>query len=101
MAGIAVEPGTVEQGVARLGGGRLARLAAVALEHVLHLVFDHVQGLDHVADALAAEILEIAGFVDFHHVFLNFLREAALVIVFQRGGKRPGALVVVQFEVTQ
>ena len=65
----------------------------VAGKHALHLVLDRVQGLDHMADALAAEILEIAGLVDFYHVILNFLRQAALVVRFQRSGERARAFV--------
>ena len=46
-----------------------------------------------MADALAAEILEIAGFVDLHHVVLNFLREAAFVVGLHGRGERLGAVV--------
>ena len=46
-----------------------------------------------LADALAGEVLEIAGLVDLHHVILDVLREAALVIGLQRGGERAGAVV--------
>ena len=49
--------------------------------------------LDHVADALTAEILEVAGFVDLHHVILDFLRQAAFVVGLHGGGERLGAVV--------
>ena len=55
VAAIAVEPGAVEQAwpanglAAAASAGRLM----VAGEHGRHLVLDRVQGLDHVADALA------------------------------------------------
>ncbi len=77
----------------RLIGLRDRRPALVAFEHVLDLLLDHGQGLDHVADALAAEVLEIAGLVDLHHVILNLLRQAAFVIGLHRGGERLGAVV--------
>ena len=69
------------------------RTALAALEHARHLVLEHVQGADHLADALAGEILEIAGFVDLHHVVLDVLGQPALVVGLQRGGERLGAVV--------
>ena len=98
MAGIAVELGTVEQPAAVRRLCRRGRLIApvnsvAAIEHGRDLVLDHRHGADHIADALAGKILEIAGFVDLHDVVLDVLGQAALVIVLQRGGERPGAFV--------
>ena len=54
---------------------------------------DRVQGRDHFADALAGEILEIAGLVDPHDLVLDVLGKPALVIGLERGGERLGAVV--------
>ncbi len=63
---IAVELGAVDQAAAgrRLLRRRLRRTAVAAIEHGRELLLDQVQGVDHLGDALAGEILEIAGLVD-------------------------------------
>ena len=71
----------------------LARPILCSVEHGGDLVFHPGQYLDNIADALAGEILEIAGLVDFHRMLLNILGKPALVLVLERGAERPRAVV--------
>ena len=51
-----------------------------------------LQRRHHLADALAGEIVEIAGFEDLRHLVLDVLRHALLVPALERGGERGGGL---------
>ncbi len=95
VAAIAVELGAVDQLAAGRGLFRrsLRRTAVAAIEHGRELLLDQVQGVDHLGDALAGEVLEIAGLVDRHRALLDVLGEPALVVAPERGGQRLGAVV--------
>ena len=79
-------------GAAR-GGGRRRLRALAARDRRRHALLDHVERLDHLADALAGEILEIAGLEQPRDVLLDVLRHAARVAGQLRGGERLGAVV--------
>ena len=64
-----------------------ARIALSSLSSVLNSV-------DHLADALAGKILEIAGLeYECTTCSLDVLRQRALVIALQRGGERLGVVI--------
>lgn len=44
-------------------------------------LFEHDQHCDHFADALACQILEIAGLINTNNVVLHILRKAMVVVV--------------------
>jgi len=65
----------------------------VALDHGDESFLDHHQHCDHLADALARKILEIACLINADNVVLHILGEAVVVIVVQCRGE--GACTVV------
>ena len=60
--------------------------------HLREVILDRLQRRHHLADALAGEIVEIAGFENLRHLVLDVLRHALLVPALERGGERGGGL---------
>ena len=74
-------------------GLRPAGDAVGSLDHDGQLLFHHHQGRDDFPDALAGEILEIAGFINPHDMILHVLRETMVVVIGQRGDERARAII--------
>ncbi len=96
MAGGPIESGAIDK--FRRGWrfrclGRLPAGTAMALDHGHDSLFDHDQRCDHLADALAGQILEIAGFVNPDNVVLHILRQTTVVTVAQGRGESTRAVV--------
>ena len=53
----------------------------MTLDHGHEPLFEHDQHCDHFADALACQILEIAGLINTNNVVLHILRKAMVVVV--------------------
>ena len=62
-------------------------------DHCRKLLLDHGQSRNHLANALAGEILEIASFVNADQMVLHVLSQAMVVIIAQ--GRCPGSRAVV------
>ena len=76
MAGLAVESGAVDEFACWRCWWHLVGPAGEPVLLELHdqTLLDLSACLDHVADALPADDLVIAGLLDVHHVFLDILR---------------------------
>ena len=57
------------------------------------MLLEERQGLDHLADPLPGQILEIAGLENLHHAVADVVGETLLVLALEPGGQRVGALV--------
>jgi hypothetical protein len=78
----------------RGGGIVLERVdAAPDVHHPRDAVLDEFQRRQHLRDALAGKVLEIAGIEDADHLVADVLRERALLLALDRGRKRVGGLV--------
>ena len=67
--------------------------AAPDFHQAADVLLEERQGLDHLADPLAGQVLEIAGLENLHHPVADVVGEALLVLALERGGQRVGALV--------
>src|SRR5260370_25783796 len=63
------------------------------IHHDRDVVFDEFHRRHHLADALAGQILEIAGFEDRDHTLLDFLTENRLLVRRSDLGQRAGRLI--------
>ncbi len=62
-------------------------------QHPRQRILDLAERADHLADALAGDVLEIARFVDRGELILDVVGEPGLVAVRERGAERPGVVV--------
>ena len=63
------------------------------LHHAGDAILDEFQRRQHLGDALAAEILEVAGFEDADDVIADVARERLLLVVLERRGQGVGSFV--------